>query len=144
MSNMFDSGFWIYSSLRAEPRGVRRAREGGIGRGDLHKLFISTLGCQVCSIFASSLVLYRLFISTLSDKLRNSEGGYGWKPSSSSNCSIRAFRAYPLIEIRPTVPCRAIRGNSISVKSNLPPLKEPGEIQRGVQRGQFSKAQSVR
>ena len=31
---------------------------------------------------------------------------------SSSNLLIRAFRAYPLIEIRPTVPCRAIRGNS--------------------------------
>ena len=31
---------------------------------------------------------------------------------SSSNVSIRVFRAYPLIEIRQTVPCRAIRGNS--------------------------------
>ena len=27
-------------------------------------------------------------------------GGNGWKPSSSSNFSIRAFRAYPLIGIR--------------------------------------------
>ena len=36
--------------------------------------------------------------------------------------SIRAFRAYPLIEIRQTVLCRAIRGNSISVNSTLPPL----------------------
>ena len=48
-------------------------------------------------------------------------GRYGWKPSSSSNFSIRAFRAYPLIEIRQTVPHRAIRGNSISVNSSLPP-----------------------
>ena len=31
---------------------------------------------------------------------------------SSSNFSIRAFRAYPLIEIRQTAPCRAIRGKS--------------------------------
>ena len=35
--------------------------------------------------------------------------------------SIRAFRAYPLIEIRQISPCRAIRGNSISVKSTLTP-----------------------
>ena len=51
------------------------------------------------------------------------EGGwYGWKPSSrsSSNFSIRAFRACPLVEIRQTAPCRAIRGNSISVNSTLP------------------------
>ena len=32
------------------------------------------------------------------------------------------FRAYPLIEMRQPVPCRAIRGNSISVNSTLPPL----------------------
>ena len=49
-------------------------------------------------------------------------GRYGWKPSSRSSFSIRAFRAYILIEIRQTVPCRAIRGNSISVNSTLPPL----------------------
>ena len=37
--------------------------------------------------------------------------------------SIRVLRAYPLIEVRQTVPCRAIRGNSISINSNyLPPL----------------------
>ena len=48
-------------------------------------------------------------------------GWYGWEPSSSSNLSIRAFRACPLIEIRRTAPCRAIRGNSISVNSTLPP-----------------------
>ena len=40
---------------------------------------------------------------------------------SNSNFSIRAFRAYPLIGIRRTVPCRAIRGNIISVNSTLPP-----------------------
>ena len=41
--------------------------------------------------------------------------------SLSSNFSIRAFRAYPLVEIGQTVPCRAIRGNNISVNSTLPP-----------------------
>ena len=40
---------------------------------------------------------------------------------SSSNVSIQAFRAYPLIEIGQAVPCRAIRGNGISVNST-PPL----------------------
>ena len=40
---------------------------------------------------------------------------------SSSNLSIRYVRAYYLVEIRQTVPCRAIRGNSISVNSTLPP-----------------------
>ena len=49
-------------------------------------------------------------------------GWYGWKPTSSSTLSIRAFRAYPLIWIRRTVPCRAIRGSNISVKGTLPPL----------------------
>ena len=42
---------------------------------------------------------------------------YCWKPSSSSNCSIRVVRAYPLTEL----PRRVIRGNSISVNSTLPP-----------------------
>ena len=44
------------------------------------------------------------------------------EPSSSSNVSIGAFRACPLIELRHTAPRRAIRGNSISVNSTLPPL----------------------
>ena len=43
---------------------------------------------------------------------------------SSSNLSFRVVRAYPLIEIRQTVPCRAIRGNSISVNNTLPPLNQ--------------------
>ena len=47
---------------------------------------------------------------------------YGWTPSSSSNLSILVVVAYPLIETRQTVPCRAIRGNSISIISTLPPL----------------------
>ena len=34
---------------------------------------------------------------------------------SSSNCLVRVVRACPLIEIRQTVPCRANRGNSLSV-----------------------------
>ena len=51
------------------------------------------------------------------------KGGWcGWKPSLSSDLSIRAFRAHPLIEIRQAVPCRAIRGKNISVNSTLPPL----------------------
>ena len=48
-------------------------------------------------------------------------GWYGWKPASSSRLSIRVVRAYPLIEIRQAAPCRAIRGNRISVNSTLPP-----------------------
>ena len=62
----------------------------------------------------------------------NSEGGMIWLEAlielkfinsirSSSNLSIRAFRSYPLIEIRQAVLCRAIRGDSISVNSK-PPL----------------------
>ena len=49
-------------------------------------------------------------------------GWYGWKPSAISNCSIRVFRAYLLIEITQAVPNRATRGNGVSVKSPLPPL----------------------
>ena len=33
------------------------------------------------------------------------------------------FELYPLIESRQAVPCRAIRGDSISVNSTLPPLQ---------------------
>ena len=43
-----------------------------------------------------------------------------WKPSPSSNLSIRAVRAYSVIETRQTVPCRAIRGDGISMNSTLP------------------------
>ena len=49
-------------------------------------------------------------------------GCCGWEPSSSSNFSIRVFRAYPLIEIRQAVPCRAIRGNSNLSQQYPPPL----------------------
>ena len=69
---------------------------------------------------------------------RRWEGGrYGWKPSSSSNFSIRAFRAqickFELFELIllskldkqiPVEQCeasRAIRGGSTSVSSTLPP-----------------------
>ena len=54
----------------------------------------------------------------------NVQARHGWKPSSSSNFSIRAFRAYPLVEMRLAAPCRAsraIQGSSISVSSTFPP-----------------------
>ena len=41
---------------------------------------------------------------------------------SSSNVSIRAFRAYPLTEIRQTAPCRAMRGNGILSQQYPAPL----------------------
>ena len=43
---------------------------------------------------------------------------YCWKPSSSSNL---LFRVVSLIEIRRTVPCRSIWGNSVSVNRTLFP-----------------------
>ena len=43
------------------------------------------------------------------------------KPSSSSHRSIRAFRAYPLVELRHRVSRRAGRGNRISVNSQQYP-----------------------
>ena len=46
----------------------------------------------------------------------------------SSNFSSRISRAYPLLEIRQEGPCRAIRGNSISVNSTLPPLKDSAVV----------------
>ena len=53
-------------------------------------------------------------------------GWYGWKPSSSSNFSIRAFRVVSLTEAKRTVLYRAIRANRISIKQYHPPLfKEP-------------------
>ena len=54
------------------------------------------------------------------------KGGWsGWKPSSSSDFSIRAFRVHPPIEIRQAVLDRAIRGNSISVSSQLSTVPSP-------------------
>ena len=50
-------------------------------------------------------------------------GWYGWKPASSSNLSIRAFRVCFLNTIRQTRLYRSIRGSSISFNSILPPFK---------------------
>ena len=53
-----------------------------------------------------------------------------WKPSLSSSFSIREFlRAYYLIEIRQAAPCRAIRGDSISVNSTFAPLLSQDRLQ---------------
>ena len=52
----------------------------------------------------------------------------------SSNFSVRAFRACPPVKIiKKTVPCRAIRGNSISVNSTLSPLS----VSRSARRSDF-------
>ena len=54
-----------------------------------------------------------------------SEGGtIRLKPSSNSKWSIRAFRVDHLIKTRQAVPRRAIRGDSISANSTLPPLRD--------------------
>ena len=53
-------------------------------------------------------------------KLARGDDAVG-NPQTSSNLSIRVFRAYPLIELRQTILHRAIRGNGISV-SPPPPL----------------------
>ena len=53
--------------------------------------------------------------------LGNSLATQTTKRSNERSKQERAFRAYPLIEIRQTVPCRAIRGNSVSVNRTLPP-----------------------
>ena len=44
-------------------------------------------------------------------------GCYGWKPSSGSNLSLRAFRVYHLVEIGQTVSCRAVAVASRRVAS---------------------------
>ena len=80
----------------------------------INKSIIIVHSLQKCTLIAVAWTWTIVF--------RNGEW-YGWKPSWSSNFSIRALRAYPvIIEITQTVPCRAIRGNSISVNSTLPPL----------------------
>ena len=68
-------------------------------------------------------ILYYSRVSKKSGRRTSRKGGrYGWKPSSSSNVSIWACRAYPLIEIRQHGSCRAIRGDGMSVNSTLPAL----------------------
>ena len=54
-------------------------------------------------------------------------------PSSSSNLSIRVFRAYPLIENNQTVIYRAIRADSISTNSTPPPSQFVSVGQRRTQ-----------
>ena len=76
---------------------------------------------HICVYISLSIYIY-IYICLLvggsaENGLTRKGGWHDWKPSSSSLCSNRAFRAYPLIEIRQTVPCRAIRGNSISLNS---------------------------
>ena len=80
------------------------------------------LGFETLDSKSCELEVRELTAQTLRAPFFSRKGGwYGWKPSSSSNFSIRAFRAYPLVETRQTVPCRAIRGDRISVSSTLPP-----------------------
>ena len=97
-----------------------------IMRSDLCPCHIRRLGrfprSKRCSSggFAQSFRWRQICTSREGVGCRFRKGGWcGWKPSSSSNCWIRAFRVVSLIEIRRTVPCRAVRGNSISVSSTL-------------------------
>ena len=54
---------------------------------------------------------------------RGRKGGwYGWKSSSSSNLSIRVFRAHTPLEIRQAILYRAVRADSISINRTLPPI----------------------
>ena len=77
---------------------------------------------RACDAIVCRMALRRCWQRLLS-YLGRGDDTYGWKPSSSSNVSIRVVLAYPLIEARQTAPCRAIRGDSISVSSNPPPLR---------------------
>ena len=80
---------------------------------------------QLAHGLQSRLFAMQLHVQTATQPGSRRKGaGCGWKPSSSSNISIRAFRAYPLVEIRQTVPCRAIRGKQyLSQQYHPPPLK---------------------
>ena len=89
----------------------------------------------LCFLLLLLLLLFIMEVATLNAEMaRLRKGGWcGWEnlielkvhnsSFSSSNLSIRVFRAYPLFEIRQAAPCRAMRGSSISVNSTLPPLK---------------------
>ena len=63
---------------------------------------------------------------------------------SSSNLSIRAFRAYPHSEIRQTVPCRAIRGNSSDSSRRYPQSAAPSPPLSGAASGQEDRRRQVR
>ena len=92
-------------------------------------LLILLVNSRICEVFLSStrawwflsLIGFVRLIQLL-DHTRK-WGCCDWKASSSSNFSIQAFRVYTLVEIGQMVPCRAIRGTSISVNSTLPPLE---------------------
>ena len=59
-------------------------------------------------------------------------GGCGWKPSSSSNFSARAVRAHPLVEIKQTVPCRAILRRQYLSQQYPPPSQKYDSRNSGV------------
>ena len=71
---------------------------------------MSPIGTEPC-VLAPAESACRAF----STRLMFREGGrYGWKPSSSSNVSIRVVRAYYLIGSKQTILYRASRADSIS------------------------------
>ena len=51
---------------------------------------------------------------------------------SSSNCSVRVFRAYPLVEICQEVPCRAIRGKSSNSRQQYLGQQHPPPLLQAV------------
>ena len=99
----------ILMSIGDFPESLSRAILVGI-------MFVGRLGVSTRDSRSRGLSLRGLAVYML-----RKGGWYRWKPSSSSNCSFRAFRADLLIETRQTAPCRAIRGNIISVNSTLLP-----------------------
>ena len=89
----------------------------------------------MCVYISLSLYIYiYIYILDNNNNDNNNYYYYGWKPPSSSNVSIRAFRPricpselFELILLLkldkrlPVEASRAIRGSSISVSSTLPP-----------------------
>ena len=96
--------------------------DAGIAPGGAHVWF-SGFSRVVPSAFATRQSLHSVMFGSGDDTFGNPHRAHFFNSSfSSSNFSIRVFRADPLVEIRQAVPCRAIRGDSISVNSTLPPL----------------------
>ena len=122
---------YIHVYLRVCCRGARRGQRrdavrarGAADQGRTATSIIAITIILTTSILTTSIITITIILTTTITIIITIIARYGWKTSSSSNFSARAFRVGPLMTIRQTAPCRGIRGNGISVNSTLPPLSK--------------------
>ena len=105
---------------RRPPSGQHRGR-GGAGEALRLRLDVSLLFAWLLFVLLLVILLWLVLLWNVlmySSTILSSEGGMIRLETLAELEILSAFRAYPLIETRQAVSCRAIRGNSISVDSS--------------------------